>query len=265
MIYHAFLEVEMITGVGKFEDLTKWFDWTQKRILIALNANESMFAEANPYAKEAMSIKLIMHRYMLQRATVNNLISNKVFLPQAVKRGLQVVDKSEADHNIANDKTHLPETKRYYIPKMFWRPSNLVSGIAEQEFMYKLRDKGDLPVESIFDVLGLDVDRVKAALDKEQSTSLDPVWREARKDLAKNKKVRNQFLKGTKIKNIIIPIEEAEGVKKEEIGPGRPKIEPELKVKPPEAVIPQTVISPREHKQNMGELPKPMGGETPPL
>jgi hypothetical protein len=64
LIYHAFLEMEYKTGATQHEDLIKWFDWTQKRILIAMFANEAMFAEANPYAKESMSIKLIMHRYM---------------------------------------------------------------------------------------------------------------------------------------------------------------------------------------------------------
>lgn len=275
LVYHAFLEMEYKTGATQHEDLIKWFDWTQKRILIALFANEAMFSEANPYAKEAMSVKLIMHRYMLQRATVNSIISNKVWLPVAMKRNWVIRSTSEVDTNIANDKTHIPETKRYSIPKIFWRPSNLVSGMQEQEYLLKMRDKGDLPAEVIYDILGLDINKVKAAMQQEQHTQIDPLWRKAREELMKDPKVRDQMIKGVKMSSIeippgIAPVAGAPGAEKPPAagggaGPGRPKVPEDKKIKPEPAIIPPSVQGPREKQQEKGALPAPLGEEAPPI
>ena len=262
LIYHAFLEMEYKSGSTQHEDLTKWFDWTQKRILIAMFANEAMFAEANPYAKEAMSIKLIMHRYMLQRATVNQLITNKVWAPVAMKRGYIIRNDSEVKNNISDDKHHLPEIKRYAVPKLFWRPSNLVSGMQEQEYLMKMRKDGDLPVEIIYDLLGLDTNRVKATMDQEQSTVLDPAWREAKKELLKDPKVRNEILKGKKLRHITLPTgAPADPASK----PGRPAVPEDKKVKPEPAIIPPSVQAPRDKQQEKGTLPTPKGEDAPPL
>lgn len=254
LIYHAFLEMEYKTGATQHEDLIKWFDWTQKRILIAMFANEAMFAEANPYAKEAMSIKLIMHRYMLQRALVNRHITDKVWLPVAKKREYIIRSRAEADNKISNDKRYVPDVKKFAVPKIFWRPSNLVSGMQEQEYLAKMRKEGDLPAEVIHDLLGYDTDKIKAALEREQSTVLDPGWRDARKEVIKDPAVRNSVLKGHKLASIELPRELAD--KK---SPGRPTV-PEGEKKGPEpATIPNSVMSPREKQQAAEKLPAPKG------
>ncbi len=263
LIYHAYLDMEFKTGSDKHEDLIKWFDWTQRRILIALAANEAMFAEANPYAKEAMSIKLIMHRYMLQRTLINDLVSNKVWMPVAKKRGYVVHSRAEGISGVAGDKTYIPDIKKYSIPKMFWRPSNLVSGMQEQEFLLKLRDKGDMPAEVINDLLGYDQERIKTALVNEQGTPLDPRYRDALKELLKNPDVMRQILKGTKVKDIEIP-KDLEGKVSNPKGAGRPSLPEDEKVKPPRALFPNNIVSPRDKMAEKGALPTPMGEELPP-
>jgi hypothetical protein len=263
LIYHAYLDMEYKTGADKHEDLIKWFDWTQKRILIAMQANEAMFAEANPYAKEAMSIKLIMHRYMLQRTLVNNLVTMKVWMPVAKKRGYIMRSPAESKMGISGDKAYIPDIKKYAVPKLFWRPSNLVSGMQEQEFLLKLREKGDMPAEVINDVLGYDQDKIKAALENEQGTPLDPRWRDALKELLKDPKVVRQVLKGVKANELEIP-EDLQG-KLPSKGPGRPEKPEDEKVKPPRAIVPNSVVPPREKMAEKGELPAPKGEELPPL
>jgi len=260
LIYHAFLDMEYKTGVDKHEDLIKWFDWTQKRILIALFANEAMFAEANPYAKEAMSIKLIMHRYMLQRSLVNREVSGKVWLPVAKKRGYELRTQSEAAANVANDKSYVPDIRKYAIPKLFWRPSNLVAGMQEQEYLAKMRKEGDLPVEAIYDLLGFDTDKMKAAIENEQATALDPVWREARKKLIEDPVARNETLRGRKLKDIELPRDIVDPKKPA----GRPAVAPGDKAIPPGSgaapgMVPNSVVPPREKQQERGVLPAPAG------
>ena len=259
LIYHAFLDMEYKTGSTQHEDLIKWFEWTQKRILIAMSANEAMFAEANPYAKEAMSIKLIMHRYMLQRALVNRHVSDKVWLPVAKKREYIIRNRAEASNNISNDKTYIPDIKKYAVPKLFWHPSNLVSGMQEQEYLAKMRKEGDLPAEVIYDLLGLDTNKMKAAMESEQSTLLDPQWREARKDALKDPTVRNETLRGHKLKDIELP----RNVVDPKAAPGRPAMAPGDKAVPPGPTIPNAVVPPRDKMAEKGKLPAPMGEAAP--
>jgi hypothetical protein len=264
LIYHAFLEMEYKTGATQHEDLIKWFDWTQKRILIAMFANEAMFAEANPYAKEAMSIKLIMHRYMLQRALVNRLITDKVWLPVAKKRGYVIRNRAEATNNVSNEKAYIPEIKKYAVPKLFWRPSNLVSGMQEQEYLAKMRKEGDLPVEAIYDLLGFDTNKMKAAIESEQNTPLDPVWREARKKLIEDPVVRNESLRGRKLKDIELPRDIVDP--KAKPAAGRPAVAEGDKAIPPGSgaapgMTPNKIVPPRTKAQDAGKLPTPMGNE----
>ena len=261
LIYHAYLDMEYKTGSTQHEDLIKWFDWTQKRILIAMFANEAMFAEASPYAKEAMSIKLIMHRYMLQRAMVNQIVTNKIWMPVAMKRDYVIRRATEVSNNISDDKQHIPDVKRYAVPKLFWRPSNLVSGMQEQEYLLKMREKGDLPIEVIYDLLGFDLGKMKSALNDEQSTILDPRWREALKEVLKDPRVRNSILKGEKVEDITLP----SGAPAEAAAaPGRPKVPEDQKQKPAPAIIPPSVRPPRETQQEKGTLPAPKGEDVPP-
>ena len=266
LIYHAFLEMEYKTGSTQHEDLIKWFDWTQKRILIAMFANEAMFAEANPYAKEAMSIKLIMHRYMLQRALVNRQVSDKVWMPVAKKREYIIRNQSEAAGNISNAKTYIPDIKKYAVPKLFWRPSNLVSGMQEQEYLAKMRKEGDLPAEVIYDILGFDTNKMRAALESEQATPLDPVWREGRKDAMKDPTVRNETLRGHKLRDIELP----RTVTDPKAGPGRPGMPPGDKAIPPGSgaavgMTPNAIVPPRDKMADKGKLPSPMGEGAPTL
>lgn len=256
LIFHAFLEVEYKTGATQHEDLIKWFDWTQKRILIALFANEAMFSEANPYAKDAMSIKLIMHRYMLQRSLINNIITQKVWLPVAKKRDFKILTNAEEKSYVK--KYNLPDIKKYILPKMFWRPSNLVNQVQEREYLLKMREKGDLPLEVIYDLLGLDVDKMKNSLKSEEGTYFDPLFRKAKEDILKDPKARNEFVKGKKFNELTLPsgqpLPQA----------GRPPKPEEEKAKKPTAIIPNSVMPPREKQQEKGILPTPKLEEQPP-
>jgi hypothetical protein len=261
LIYHAFIDLDIKNPSSAHEELTKWWEWTQKRILIALAANEAMFAEANPYAKDAVSIKLIMHRYMIQRSSVQRLLKRKVWLPVAIKRNLLYKNNSELAKNVVDDKYYIPKTERYILPKILWQPTDLVNNMAEKEFIYKLRKDGEVPASVLLDALGLDIDKVKKGLHEEESTILDPLVKKAKDDSLKDEKVKNGVIQGKKVADILTAIPEEEEKSKESTeekpGPGRPSLPEELKKKPEPAIIPNEVMSPREKLMEKGELPTP--------
>lgn len=295
LIYHAFLELDIKSPSQGKDDLIKYFEWTQKRILISLFATESMFAESNPYAKDAVSVKLVMHRYMKQRTNVNNAFMEKVYSPIAIKRRYEIRSNSERKDNVREDYAEVPDFKRYYLPRLFWRPANLISGMAEQEFLNRLREKGDLPADVIYDVLGIDKDKVTRSLGQEQGTVLDPIYREARKTSIKDDSLRQQVLQGKPTKEwefspaaaqpapAAKPAAGAPPGAPEDMpaagaippagavppaaakGPGRPAKPEDERFKRDKALIPPDVMSAREKQQEKDILPKPAGEEAPPL
>jgi hypothetical protein len=208
-----------------------------------------------------MSIKLIMHRYMLQRALVNRMVTDKIWLPVAKKREYVLRNTAEASNNISNEKTYISDIKKYAVPKLFWRPSNLVAGMQEQEYLAKMRKEGDLPVEAIYDLLGFDTDKMKAAIEKEQNTPLDPVWREGRKKLMEDPVVRNESIRGRKLKDIELPRDVVDPKAKPA---GRPAVADVDKAIPPGSgaavgMTPNTTVPPRDKMSAKGTLPAPMG------
>jgi len=265
LIYHAFLDLDIKTTSTQHEDIVKWFDWTQKRILIALAANENMFAEANPYAKDAVSIKLIMHRYMIQRATVSRLLKYKVWLPVAIKRELIRKNPSEVNTGIIDDKLNISKYKRYVLPQLLWQPNNLVNNMAEKEFLYKLRKDGELPASLIYDVLGVDTDKVRDMLDREEGTILDPNVKQAKKDSIKDDSIRIGIIEGKKIKEAVKIKEDKDKEKEDKKGPGRPPLPEGEKTEREHAMIPNEIVPPREKLTEKEELPAPKGEELPPL
>ena len=254
IITHPYVEAEFLTAVGKTADLDKQFDFVQKRLMIGLFASDAMLhGESLPYASQAVSMKVVMHRYLTNRTLLENLIREKVFLPVAVARGFIERTQAELDHKVRIT------GNKYVLPKFFYTQRlNLLSSTAEQEMLIRLRDKGEIPLEIIADVFGWDIENLKKAFQREHSTELDPLWRKAREEIIKDPKVRNQVLDGVKTEDLKIFEDTAVPTKK---GPGRPALPEEEKIKPEPAIIPPGpgVSSPRLKQEEREVIPKPMG------
>ena len=100
--------------------------------------------EASPYATQAVSMKVVMHRYLMNRLLLEKLIRTKVFLPIAVRHGFVQRTQAELDHKVYGSE------KKYILPKFFYTQRlNLLSSTAEQEMLLRLRDKGEIPAEIV--------------------------------------------------------------------------------------------------------------------
>ena len=244
--------MEYHSAQGHKQDLTKEFEFVQKRIMMGLFASDSMVGggEAGPYATSAVNMKVVMHRYLMNRTTLENLLRQKMFTPLAKARGFIKRTTAELKHNV---RTSGPN---YILPKFFYAQRvNLLSSTQEQEMLLRLRDKGEIPMSIIADVFGWDIDQLKTKFDAEASTPIDPLYKDARKDVAKDPTVRNKILKGEKLKDIVLPEAPAETAK----GPGRPTIPEEMKAKPTPAILSPGPgdASPRSKQQEKGTIPAP--------
>jgi len=86
----------------------------------------------------------------------------------------------------------------YDIPRPIWKKINLVNNISEQQTLMALEEQGKIPLSTVLEMLGMDPRIVESKLKEQESTQLDPLWRQLREDLGRDKEVREQILRGKK-------------------------------------------------------------------
>lgn len=266
LITHPFVNLEIKDQHGSWENLKDQFEFAQKRIMIGLFCNDAMLGgEASPYAKDMINMKVVMHRYLMNRNLLERIIREKVFLPVAKEHGLVKRTQAEIKHNLRLSSS----LNNYVLPKFFYKERvNLLSSQSEQEMLLRLRDKKEIPFELIADMFGWDMDQLQEKFNKEADTVFDPLYKTAKDDLAKEKALRNRILNGDFQNNNYSDLdktkENPQGKAGRETGGaanggGRPSL-PEGELSTPEsAIIPngEGESSPRGKQEEAGELPAP--------
>jgi len=231
IIYHFGVQVDYVGTKDKIENLIPWFDWVGKRIMTGLFANEALLGgEAPSYAGQTVNLKMLFHRYITERAEIEKIFKYKIFLPIAREQKLIRRTKAEIDHKVRNNfKENVPDD-RYYLPTFIWQKLNLLNNTQEQEMLLRMRTDGRIPQEIINDVFGLSSKIVTKQFETEEATYLDPDWQELKKAYLtdeQNKELRDRFLRGDKMKDILKDIamkeKASEDSKPVEEKPSRPK------------------------------------------
>lgn len=250
IITNPFVNLQFHSAQSHRADLKAEFEFTAKRIMMALFAAENMLGgEASPYATSALNMRIVMHRYLMNRNSLERLLREKIFLPIAKARGLIKRTTAEVQHKVYSSE------KKYILPRFFYtQRANLLSTTSEQELMLKLRDKGDIPFEMIADMFGWDKSSVISGLSSEEGTILDPLVKSAKAEVVKaSVDARNSLISGLKLTEVQLPKDTAPSKG------GRPTIPETEKVKPTPSILPMgdADLSSRSKGQERGTMPKP--------
>lgn len=195
MITHPFVENAWVTPVGQNKELIPDFEYVTKRLMIALFVNDAVLSgELGPYASQAVSIKVLMNKYLTFRSVLANQAINKIFYPISVARGFKKRSEADLQHNVRTGKGF----RGYITPKMFWEKLNLANNSSVQEMVLRLRERGDLPMKNVAEMFDWNTEDLKRNFLEEEATSLDPVWRKARESKSQEPEISNQLLKGKK-------------------------------------------------------------------
>lgn len=269
LITHPFVNLDIKDQHGSWDDLKAQFEFAQKRIMIGLFCNDAMLGgEAGPYAKDMINMKVVMHRYLMNRNLLERLIREKVFLPIAKEHGLIKRTQAEIQHKLRLSSSY----NNFILPKFFYKERvNLLSSQSEQEMLLRLRQNKEIPFELVADMFGWDMNQLKEKFNNEADTVFDPLYKAAKDDLSKEKAMRNRILNGEFKNNDFSKVDETkenpQGKAGREMGGsanggGRPPLpEGELKMEEP-AILPngEGDLSPRGKQEGAGELPAPEGG-----
>jgi len=260
IIYHFGVTPDFVGTKDKIANLDPYFEKIWKRVMVALFSSENLVhGETSSYASGAVSLKLLMNRYMIIRAELEKIIKRKIFLPLAVKRGFKRADGT------------------WILPDYIWQKVNLMSNTSMQQFVMSLREKKDIPFGLVCDIFGWDKRILEKQLKEEEGTIFDPDFKRARDTMLSKPEVQLDILKGKKLEDIMKILEKLE--EKEEPVKEKAPEEKQPELFKPEEIVPPKMQEPEvpppsleEKKPEPGEeipgeekrleeLPKPLGLE----
>ena len=261
ILYHFGLTVEYVGTKDRIWNLTPEFDWIEKQVMSALFVNEEIIHGGMPSAvRDTVNMRTLMYRYMDVREKIERMMITHIFLPTARARGMyrqgrkaefikqeemlrkssigkdmiikgEFLDAEKKMFRIANSHSAAIDMSIYDIPRPIWKKLNLVNNATEQAMMAQLESDGKIPLEMLFDMLGIDPRTVKAKMAAQESTMFDPLWRQNRESVGQDKNVRLQILDGKKHGEWKL----AEGEELEDAGPAGSKPAPKKPLAPPPA------------------------------
>jgi len=248
IITHPFVEVDYVVGRDKIMDLIPHFEFVAKRYMVGLFVNDAVVhGELGPYASQAISVRVLMNKYMTFRESLANKLTEKVLFLLCIARDFKLPKQADIDHRVRTTRSG------YDIPKIFWHRMNLMNNRELMEFVGRLRENGEIPFKYIAELFDWDLDAIKQAFKEEQSTELDPLWRKVRDSKAGDEKIANQILDGTKVEKWTIKEKGESIVEKPVI------FEPEKKmIHQPLSPLPPKPEVPKEEKE---PVPPPAKGE----
>ena len=229
IIFHHGLTTEFIDQKSKVENLIPHLDWCNKMIMAALFSNEALMSGSGvTYANANVSVRVLMHRYMVHRSQLELFVNNKIFMPVAKARGYWIPDTTgnKGPSTNINGKYKILD-----MPKMRWSKLNLIDDTSQKQFIMRLYEKGTIPHRLIADIFDLEENDLRHQLDEEQSTVVDPLYVKARQDALGSAAVRDQVLKGKKTSDWILKAEKDEDKSKVKKSP-RQNETPEIKPQP---------------------------------
>jgi hypothetical protein len=247
LVTHPFINIEYVTGHDKILHLIPYYELVKSRIFAGLFVSDAIVSgEKTPYASGITFMKGLMNRYLTVRNQLEREIKRKVFYHLARARKFYKPSPADIAHNVRTRRTD----SNLIIPEFFWKKANLLSNQAIMTMAMTLRDKKEIPMRFVAEMMGWDLDDIIYQLKREEGTRLDPKWRKAVDDaIAKDPELAKKLILGD-------DIDEALKAKfkeqKDEAPPEPPKTTPAKgrgkpeEFKLPEAIGPSTMVTPPE-------------------
>ncbi len=200
LITHPFVNVEYVTGQDKILNLPPLYDHVKARVFIGLMVNDAILGGAKgPYSDGLAFMRGVMHRYLSVRNNLNNELIRKVFFTLARMKDFTAPTQAQVSHRVKSAKG-----RKLILPKIFWHKTNLLASNQMIQMILSLRERGDVPLQSVTDLLGWNFDQMLSQLKHEESTYADKSWRTLKeKFLGDNKEMRKDSLAGKKIDEIL--------------------------------------------------------------
>lgn len=178
IVTHSAVNLDLVGYTGKLLPVKEEFDWVAKRVLVGLFASESMMGAEGPgYSNALVALKVIQGRYQSKRDKIVENLRKKIFTPVAKANKFFETSKADLAHRTRTSRSR----QKLVLPGIEW---NFKLDMTDQsqriQYMLQLRDKTQLPMKTICEVLDVPYEPTRKALRDEEGTEFDPVYQAAR-------------------------------------------------------------------------------------
>ena len=183
IVSHAAIELELIGYTGKLLPILPELDWVSKQIMVALYTNDATITGSGPsFGAAVVPFKILQGRYQLKRDRMVDLYRSKILHRVAKEHEIFTTTPAMLSHRYRNKAKQIPR-----VPKIGWNfKLDLTDSSQKMNFIIQLRDKNQLPMKVVCDLLNLDYDTVKKWQKNEEGSVFDPAYQEARMKRAKD-------------------------------------------------------------------------------
>lgn len=143
-------------------DLTSEFDRYDSDLYAGLGVTKEMMTGEATYSGSKLSLELLNIHYMQFRDMLQEFVEKKMFEPVARRKGFIEVDEYGNENVI--------------YPKLTFTRLSIRDNDAVFEQVMQLYNKGSLPIEDVYDILGIDADAATAKLDDAMLTVKDATF-----------------------------------------------------------------------------------------
>lgn len=143
-------------------DLSAEFERYDSDLYAGLGVTKEMMTGEASYSGSKITLELLNIKYMLYRDMLQSYIEKKLFEPVARKKGFVETDRFGTENVI--------------YPTVSFARLSIRDNDAVFDQLMQLYNKGSLPIEDIFDLLGIDAETAKVKLKKDLLTVNDAAF-----------------------------------------------------------------------------------------
>jgi len=179
IVSHGALQLDLVGYTGHLLPVIPEFEWVAKRIMVGLYTNESMLTGDGPsYSNAIIALKILQGRYQSKRDKIARNLKQKIFKQLSLAHEVWDTSQAELSHRIRTN-------KKPVVPGIEWNfKLDLTDESQKTQYLMQLREKTDIPMKVICEVLGLKYDTVKQDLKNEEGTVFDKAYKAARDNIA---------------------------------------------------------------------------------
>lgn len=140
-------------------DLSAEFERYDSDLYAGLGVTREMMTGESSYSGSKITLELLNIQYMLFRDMLQDFIEKKLFEPVARKKGFVEVD--------------LYGNERVIYPKVSFSRLSIRDNDAVFDQLMQLYNKGSLPIDDIYDLIGIDSSTASSRIEKDMMTPKD--------------------------------------------------------------------------------------------
>jgi len=153
--YHHAISFDYVSSAGKVMPLDREYDWIEKEVTAALLGSKTIIDGSGPnFATASVALRILVNRYLRNQEILKDWVRNYVFRPVAIQQNFTRANEWGDEE--------------YIIPDIEFEFMNLKDDTQQKQLMKELMKMGILSKQTYFSYIGLNYDKEKKMVAKEQ-------------------------------------------------------------------------------------------------